>query len=396
LEDAFLRQWGERKDHVYYLTEFGSLKKKNSETVMEFILRFNKLYNKIPAVVKPSEPSAKVTFAGAFEPDFALLLRERRGATLNRMKDDVVEIESNMMASGKLKAKVETINRENRRYREPAGPSGSNRYTDDQVDDMARIIKEMSNKISRMELEQVKYDSSNKKYFKRDPNPQNQQRQIKNEDQKIQAPLKNENFIGSNDLQDFEDSEDEVTCFGDECSQPFLTREDYKKSLNTSQPSIEDEEGDHTDLCVSQTETEMIAADFQPKYNMRSKNKPTSTDQPKRILQRGQPHELPLEETLLPKNKVKVAKTQESKVKKVETQTKETGPIDKVTSSTKITSDKGIQTNKSEKKGSEVLTKETNKVNTSFSFENELNKIKIPIPLVELAKTPLIGSKFPK
>jgi len=74
LEDAFLRQWGERKDHLYYLTEFGSLKKKNSETVMEFILRFNKLYNKISAVVKPSEPSAKVTFAGAFEPDFALLL----------------------------------------------------------------------------------------------------------------------------------------------------------------------------------------------------------------------------------------------------------------------------------------------------------------------------------
>jgi hypothetical protein len=54
-------------------------KKKNSETVMEFIQRFNKLYNKIPVEVKPSQPAAKVTFAGAFEPDFALLLRERRG-----------------------------------------------------------------------------------------------------------------------------------------------------------------------------------------------------------------------------------------------------------------------------------------------------------------------------
>ena len=148
---------------MYYLTEFGSLKKKNSETVMEFILRFNKLYNKIPTTVKPSEPSAKVTFAGAFEPDFALLLRERRGATLNRMQDDAVEIESNMMASGKLKAKVKTVNRENRHYREPAGPSGSNRYTDDRVDDMARVIKELSNKISRMELDQVKVDSSNKR-----------------------------------------------------------------------------------------------------------------------------------------------------------------------------------------------------------------------------------------
>jgi len=108
LEDAFLRQWGERKDHLYYLIEFGSLRKKNSETVMEFIQRFNKLYNKIPAKVKPSQPASKVTFAGAFEPDFSLLLRERRGTTLNRMQDDAVEIESNMMDFGKLKAKVET------------------------------------------------------------------------------------------------------------------------------------------------------------------------------------------------------------------------------------------------------------------------------------------------
>jgi hypothetical protein len=73
---------------------------------MEFIQIFNKLYNKIPAKVKPSQPVAKETFAGAFKPNFALLLRETRGATLTRMQDDGVEIESNMMVSGKLKTKV--------------------------------------------------------------------------------------------------------------------------------------------------------------------------------------------------------------------------------------------------------------------------------------------------
>jgi len=83
LEDAFLRQWGKRKDHLYYLTEFESLIKKNSKTVMDFIQRFNKLCNKIAAKVKSSQPAAKVTFTGAFKPDFALILRERRGDTLN-------------------------------------------------------------------------------------------------------------------------------------------------------------------------------------------------------------------------------------------------------------------------------------------------------------------------
>jgi hypothetical protein len=115
-----------------------------------------------------------------------------------------MEIESNMMVSGKLKAKVETGNRETRRFREQVGPSRSNRSTDDKMDDMDRIIKELSNKISRMELDQSKVDPFIKREFRRNPNLQNQQRQTKNEDQKIQTPLKNENFIEGNDLEDFE------------------------------------------------------------------------------------------------------------------------------------------------------------------------------------------------
>jgi hypothetical protein len=83
-------------------------------------------------------------------------------------------------------------------------------------------------------------------------------------------------------------------------------------------------------------------------------------------------------------------------VKKAKAQTKETRPIDKVTSSTKVTSDKVIQTNRSEEKRSEVLTKETDKANTSYNFENELNKIKIPIPLVELAKNPTYRKQIAK
>jgi hypothetical protein len=277
LEDAFLRQWCERKDHLYYLTEFGSLRKKNSETVMEFIQRFNKLYNKIPAKVKPSQPVAKVTFVGAFEPDFALLLRERRGDTLNRMQDDIVE-----MDSGKLQAKVEVVNQETRCFREQAGPSGSNRYTDDKVDDMARVIKELSNKISRMDIEWAKADSFTKEDFRKNPNPPNQKRQIKNEDQKIQTPLKNKNFIGANDLQDFGDSDDDVTNLGDDCTQPYLTREDYEKSINTQQSSIEGEERDYTDLCSYQEETGMIMVEVQPRYNLRSKGKRISTTQPRK------------------------------------------------------------------------------------------------------------------
>jgi hypothetical protein len=140
----------------------------------------------------------------------------------------------------------------------------------------------------------------------------------------------------------------------------------------------------------------MIAADFPPRYNLRSKSKPTSAEQPKRILPRGQSQEPPLEETLLPSNKVKTMKKQDPKVEKDETQIKEAGPIDKVTSATKVLSDKAIQTNKSEEKNLELLTKETDKINTSYNFENELNKIKMSIPLVELAKNPTYRKQIAK
>jgi hypothetical protein len=359
LEDAFLRQWGERKDHLYYLTEFGSLKKRNSETVMEFIQRFNKLYNKIPAEVKPSQPAAKVTFAGAFEPDFALLLRERWGATLTRMQDDVVEIESNMTASGKLKARVEMGNRETRRFREQAGPSGSNRSTDDKMDDMARIIKELSNKISRMELDQSKSDPFVKREFRRNPNPQNQQRQIKNEDQKIQTPLKNENFIGGNDLEDFEGLEEDVTNLGDDCIHPYVTKEDYERSLNTPQPSNEDDDINNNDFVVCQETSNSMTVGVQPRYNLRSKNKPNLITQPKKILPRGEIYVSAPKETETSNKKIKEVDLLDLKTKEVETQTRGIKTTETLASVSKLMSNKSAQTNKLEKKELKVSMRET-------------------------------------
>jgi hypothetical protein len=54
LDDAFLRHWGDKKDFLYYITEFGSLKRKEGESVSDFSKRFNKMYNKIPTEIKPT------------------------------------------------------------------------------------------------------------------------------------------------------------------------------------------------------------------------------------------------------------------------------------------------------------------------------------------------------
>jgi hypothetical protein len=60
---------------MYYMTEFGSLKKKEVESISDFSKRFNKLYYKIPTEIKPTKASTKISYANAFDPNFCLLLR---------------------------------------------------------------------------------------------------------------------------------------------------------------------------------------------------------------------------------------------------------------------------------------------------------------------------------
>jgi hypothetical protein len=111
------------------------------------------LYNKILVEVKPFQLATNVTFVGAFDPDFALLLRERRSIDLMKMQDDALEIELNMMTSTKLKAKIDTGNKESKKFKEQGGSLGSRKSSTDKIDEMAKIIRELSNKISKLELD---------------------------------------------------------------------------------------------------------------------------------------------------------------------------------------------------------------------------------------------------
>ena len=120
LHDVFMRQWGDRKDHTYYITEFGDLRRKNDETISAFSKCFRKMYGRIPAKIKPSETSAKLTYTNAFDHEFSLHLRERRPITLLNMQEAALEVESNISASNRLKENSRFGIKEN--YRLGASP----------------------------------------------------------------------------------------------------------------------------------------------------------------------------------------------------------------------------------------------------------------------------------
>jgi hypothetical protein len=194
LDSAFLRQWGDRKDFMYYMIEFGSLKNMEGEYVSEFSKRFNKMYNKIPVEINPSEASAKISYASAFGPNFCLLLRERRATSLAQMKYVAIEVESNVLATDRLRNKA---NADKRKIRSEASTSGS-LVPHPQMDELTKMVKSLSAEMERMKAEgrqayKGPQNAKNKGGFRRPNNftPLNVQREKgrDREDQKIQAPF---------------------------------------------------------------------------------------------------------------------------------------------------------------------------------------------------------------
>jgi hypothetical protein len=149
LDNSFLRQWGDKKDFMYYMTEFRSLKRKEGESVSDFSKRFNKMYNRIPAEIKPSESSAMITYSKAYDPNLCLLLRKRRASTLAHMQDAAVEVESNILAVNRLRNTGDRTNSKNM----PKASSSSSSPLPHRIDETTRMLKSLAAKVERLELE---------------------------------------------------------------------------------------------------------------------------------------------------------------------------------------------------------------------------------------------------
>jgi hypothetical protein len=127
--------------------------------------------------------------------------------------------------------------------------------------------------------------------------------------------------------------------------------------VNTEKPSNKDDDINNTDVYVYQEMTHSIMAEVQHKYNLRPKNKPMSTPQPKKILPRGEICEPTPNETEILNSKIKEVDSQNPKVKEAETQEKKSKTTETCISVNKLTENQSAQTNKLEKKESEVSTK---------------------------------------
>jgi hypothetical protein len=84
------------------------------------------------------------------------MLRERRYATLLIMQDDAIDIEGNMTTSRKIKVKIDQIDKDKKKLKDEVGTSGAGKDSQEaKLEEMSRLIRNLSNKLSRLETEGI-------------------------------------------------------------------------------------------------------------------------------------------------------------------------------------------------------------------------------------------------
>jgi hypothetical protein len=218
LDDSLLRHCGGKKDFIYYITEFESLKRKEGESVSNLSKIFNKMHNNITTEINPTKTFTKITYASSFDRDFCLLLRERRATSLAHMQYAALKVESNILEVDKLRSKDD---RDRRRCRYEASTYDSS-DAHPQVDELTKLVKSLSAEMEKLKFEGKRSyrntrNVDNRGKFRRPNNsPQIIQRDQRNrdrDDQKIQSPLQ-KNLVIDKEGEE-EDADLEIHCLGD-------------------------------------------------------------------------------------------------------------------------------------------------------------------------------------
>ena len=77
LQRQFLNRWEVKKNPLQILAEYEQIKRNASESVQDYCVRFNAVYNEIPDHLKPPVGLAMMKFPYGFDADMAYQLRER-------------------------------------------------------------------------------------------------------------------------------------------------------------------------------------------------------------------------------------------------------------------------------------------------------------------------------
>jgi uncharacterized small protein (DUF1192 family) len=257
------------------------------------------------------------------------------------MQDAAIEVESNILAADRLRNKADT---DRRKGKSEASVSGSNisgpSFPHPQVNELTQLVNVLKEEMERLKTERKQMNkgpqnTENRGGFRRPnnfaPPTMHKEKERDRDDQRIQAPFQN-NFVA--DEEERETDEPEPKIHSVEVTPPFphLTKSAYEESLMNSQLN-ELSKGDK-------------AGGGRGRYNLRSDKRAATPDVP-------------------------------------ESSTRAEKPADEVTDSHR---GKKAQPLSPIIQNHAPEIREIPKLTSSFNFEHEIQKIRIPVPLTELIK----------
>jgi hypothetical protein len=128
----------------------------------------------------------------------------------------------------------------------------------------------------------------------------------------------------SDDVQDFEGLDEDIDNLNDNDQEPHLTRQDYKISLG-QEPLFGNEISiNNIGESYYQGIVDSIVVELQKKYNLRPRDKNSTTTPPRKILSRSKTNEVAQPSTVTQVAKRKKTETQAAKIKTTETKETQT------------------------------------------------------------------------
>ena len=95
----------------------------------------------------------QLTYANAFDHEFSLHLRERRLVTLLNMQEAALEVESNILASNRLKENPNHQIYDRKGKNEVISPASTSQTTDRKIHEMDKLVKILKENLNKLELE---------------------------------------------------------------------------------------------------------------------------------------------------------------------------------------------------------------------------------------------------
>lgn len=192
-----------------------------------------------------------VTYFAGFDPNFAITLRERPLVALLIMQVDVVALEGNLITDGKIKwirsqvskdKKKDKKNKENKKVKEELEALVlAKESAKAKIEEMDRLIRSLSNKITRLEVEAQTpacfppLAPRNPNTFRRPFNPHILPRERRTKEQPLQPPIRwnLKNMMEEAYEEDPRNHQGEMHWLDDKSKEIHLTRDEYSKSVNS-------------------------------------------------------------------------------------------------------------------------------------------------------------------